>query len=76
MADKTYLKCSAKRRDFDNGGHVIKVGVKVDELIAFARQHGNQGGYLNLVMAERRAPGQYGDTHTVYLDDYTPRPRE
>ena len=76
MADKVYVpKCSAKARTFDNGGSQIKLGFKVDELIAFAKQHGNQGGYLNLVVAERRTPGTYGDTHSVYLDDYVPRPR-
>ncbi len=75
VAEKTYLKCSAKARTFDNGGSVINLGVKVEELIAFAREHGNQGGYLNLVVSERRTPGQYGDTHTVFLDDFVPRQR-
>lgn len=76
MAEKIYVKCSAKQRTFDNGGSVINLGFKVDELIEFARQHRNQGGYLNLVVAERRTPGQYGDTHTVYLDTYTPKGRD
>jgi hypothetical protein len=73
MAEKTYLKCSAKARSFDNGGTVINLGVKADELIAFAQAHRNQGGYLNLVIGERRTTGQYGDTHSVWLDTYVPK---
>lgn len=77
MADqqKVYLRCSAKARTFSNGGSVINVGVKADELIEFARKHANQGGYVNLVIQERKRPGQYGDTHSVSLDTYTPKPR-
>jgi len=73
MADKVFLKCSAKQKTFSDGGSVINLGVKVAELIAFAKAHGNQGGYLNLVIKERRAPGQYGDTHSVLLDTYVPK---
>jgi len=76
MTEKTYFKCSAKQRTFPSGGSVINIGMKVDELIAFAKQHQNQGGYLNLVLAERREEGKYGDTHYVYLDTYTPKVRE
>src|SRR6185436_14115279 len=47
MADKVYLKCSAKEKTFSNGGSIIKLGIKVADLIAFAQQHGNERGYLN-----------------------------
>jgi hypothetical protein len=71
---KIYLKgCSAKAKQFDNGGQIIKLGFKVDDLAEFCRKHKNDRGYLNLVVAERREEGQYGDTHSVYLDTYTPR---
>lgn len=71
--DKTYLKCSAKEKRFDNGGSVINIGVKADDLIAFAKQHANERGYVNLVVSARRSVGQYGDTHTVALDVRQPR---
>ncbi len=74
MADKTYLNgCSAKAHTFDNGGTVIKLGIKVEELAEFCRKYKNERGYINLVVAERRETGKYGDTHTVYLDTYTPK---
>jgi hypothetical protein len=34
---KTFLKCSAKLKTFNNGGSLISVGVKADDLIAFAQ---------------------------------------
>jgi len=76
MADKVYLKCSAKEKTFSNGGSIIKLGIKVADLIAFAQQHGNERGYLNLCIGARREVGQYGDTHTVTLDSFTPRAEE
>lgn len=70
--DKAYLKCSAKEKVFPDGGRVLHIGMKVEDLIAFARQHGNARGYLNLSVRARRAVGQYGDTHSVALDPYEP----
>lgn len=72
MADKTYLKCSAKARD-TRFGQVINIGIKYDELIAFANQHKNARGYVNLTVSQRKEPGQYGDTHSVVLDTYEPK---
>lgn len=73
MADKTFLRCSAKEKEFRSGGSVIRLGVKVEDLIAFAKEHGNERGYLNLSISKRRSVGQYGDTHSVSLDTYEPR---
>lgn len=70
---KIFLRCSAKEKTFDNGGSVINVGIKVSDLQAFAKQHANERGYLNLVIQQRREPGQYGDTHSVCLDTYEPK---
>jgi hypothetical protein len=70
MADKVFLKCSAKQKQFDNGGSVINLGVKAMDLIAFAQAHTNERGYVNMVISERREVGQYGDTHSVSLDTY------
>ena len=76
MADKIFLKCSAKQKRFDNGGSVINLGVKVADLVAFAQAHTNERGYLNLVISERREVGQYGDTHSVTLDTYVSKAKE
>ena len=57
MADKVFLKCSAKQKRFDNGGSVINFGVKATDLIAFAQAHANERGYVNMVISERREVG-------------------
>ena len=72
---KTYLNCQAKEKTFEDGGSIINLSVKAQEVIAFAQAHANQGGYLNLVVATRRTPGKYGETHSVYLDTYQRRAR-
>ena len=70
---KTYLKGSAKAKTFDNGGSVINLSLHADELITLATEHRNAAGYLNLVVGERREVGKYGDTHSVWLDDFVPK---
>ena len=72
MSDRVYLKCIAKHRTFSSGGSVINLGFKAEEMIAFCREHANQGGYINLIIAERREVGKYGDTHSVCLDTWQP----
>lgn len=72
-AEKTFLKCSAKEKEFRDGGSLIRLGVKAQDLIAFAKLHANERGYLNLVISKRRSVGQYGDTHSVALDTYEPK---
>lgn len=74
--EKVFLKCSAKAKHFDNGGSVINVGIKVEDLADFCRKYKNERGYLNLVIQERREPGQYGDTHSICLDTYQPKVRQ
>lgn len=71
---KIYVpKANAKKHIFQNGGSVIKIGFKSDALIDFVRQHTNDRGYINFVIAERREVGNYGETHTVTLDTYKPK---
>lgn len=71
--DRVFLKCSAKAKTFDNGGTIIKIGIKREDLAEFVRAHTNERGYINLIVAERREQGTYGDTHSVYLDPYKPK---
>ena len=72
MAEKVYLKCSAKKKNFDNGGSILNIGIKAESLTAFIAEHTNERGYLNLTVQERREVGQYGDTHSVSLDPWDP----
>ena len=69
MAQKTYAPGQAKERQTPFGP-VVRWGVKVDDLIAFAQQHKNERGYINMDIIPRKEPGRYGETHSVVLDDY------
>jgi len=70
-----YLKCSAKKKVFANGGSLLNVGIKAEDLTAFIAQHTNERGYVNLTIKERREEGRYGDTHTVTLDTWVATPK-
>ena len=72
---KIYVtKSSAKEHQFNNGGSVLKLSFDARELAEFAKQHQNERGWLNLVVAKRRTPGERGDTHSIYLDEWKPNP--
>lgn len=76
MADKVYVpKANAKELKFSNGGSLIKLGFKASELVEFIQRHTNDKGYLNLAISPRQSPGKYGETHSVYLDTYQPKPK-
>jgi hypothetical protein len=65
-----YLKCSVKKKVFSNGGSVLKLGVKADDLREFLAQHTNDRGWINFDIKERREMGKYGDTHLIQLDQW------
>ena len=71
--NKIYVpKCSAKHVKFSNGNSILKVGIHVDAMIEFLRQHVNEKGYVNLGISRRKEEGKYGETHTVWLDTWKP----
>ena len=71
---KTYVpKCSAKEITFQDGGSLLKLSFNAASLLEFVRNHSNEKGYLNLLVSARKTPGQYGDTHSVYLDTWKPK---
>lgn len=71
---KTYVpKCSAKEVMFESGHSIIKIGFHAATMIEFLKQHANAKGYVNLGISERKEPGQFGDTHTVWLDTWQPQ---
>lgn len=75
MADeqKIYVpKCSAKQITFASGKTIIKLGIHADTMIAFLKANQNAKGYVNLGISYRKETGQYGDTHSVWLDTWQP----
>lgn len=75
MAEKFYVNSvSVKTHTFPDGGELLKVGVKVDDFIAFLHANRKANGFVDLTVQKRASgPSQYGQTHSVCLDTFTPR---
>lgn len=54
---------------FQNGGSIIKLGVKAEDL----REHINQGGWVNLVIAKKKEPKNDGKDFYCYVDEFKPK---
>ena len=65
MADKQYVGSGKIVGRYNN----LSIGIRVADLVA------NERGYCNLIVAQRREPDKYGNTHSVYIDDWTPNSR-
>lgn len=63
-----------KTKRFDDGGEILKVSVKVDDLIAFLNKH-NSNGWVNLDIVKRREAGgpKKDVTHSVVLNTFKPK---
>lgn len=53
------------------GHSLMNVAVKIEDFIAFAKQHGTDG-FVKLVIEKRREPSDKGITHSVRLDTWKP----
>lgn len=72
---KTYLpKSNIKTRD-TSFGPVLKLSCNGEALIAFVKEHTNERGYINFEIVERKEVGEYGESHSIYLDDWKPSDR-
>jgi len=70
MADKIYL-ASIKERLFPDGGSCLNVsfGPKDFEILQANR---NEKGWVNLKITKRREQSEYGQTHSMVIDDWRP----
>ena len=50
----------------------IKFSGKTDDFIAQLKAITNDKGYFNLEIKERKEVGQWGDTHSLTVDEWTP----
>lgn len=66
MSEKRYV---GKGREFGQYGNV-KISFKLSDVTE------NEKGYVNLVVGNMREPDKYGNTKTVWIDDFVPQKRE
>ena len=67
---KTYVG-SAKHIKTQHGG-MLKVSFNRDDLKKLEAAL-NGAGWVNLNVSKRREPSQYGQTHSIAIDDWTPK---
>lgn len=65
---KNYIRGSAREKVFNNGGRVINIDLNVSELAAIA----NDKGYAKITISELREPDMYGNTYSIYENEFVP----
>jgi hypothetical protein len=68
---KNYVRGSAKERSFGDGGAVINLDLNLSDLNSLPV---TEKGYVKIVVAQRQAEDQYGNTHYVYENTFVPDP--
>lgn len=56
-------------------GYGIKFSGKTADFIKQIEAITNEKGYFNLEINERKEVGQYGDTHSMKVDEWKPSPQ-
>jgi len=70
MSDKNYISGGAKQVTFKNGGNLINLSFKKDDLL---KLEPNEKGYISITVAERREVDKYGNTHYMFENTYKPK---
>lgn len=79
MAEKVYVKGSAKKIQFDNGS-LMKVSFNINdfakkgESFDSVKDVANEKGWVNILIKEKREVDDYGNTHYIELDTWKPDP--
>jgi len=72
--EKTYINgIFLKRKEFQNGGDLINVSIKIDDFIAELQKHRNEKGYCNVVIQNRKEADKNGNNMYVILDTFVPK---
>lgn len=66
---KNYISGSARQVDFGSGDPIINLDLKLEELNNLPV---SDKGYIRLTIAKRKSVGNYGETHSVYENDFVP----
>jgi hypothetical protein len=59
--DTNYIRGSARKFTFDNGGETLNVSLNLEDLQSLP----SIKGYVQITIAERKSPDQYGNTHYI-----------
>lgn len=67
--DRNFIGGSGKEFIFPDGGQIINCFINFDDLAALPR---TDKGYIRFVLAERKEPDQFKNTHFFYEDTFVP----
>lgn len=70
MSEKIYCG-NGKKIEFANGGHIIKLSLREEDLSKML-MHINEKGWVNVNVCRRREPGKTGMTHYLEVDQWKP----
>ena len=70
MSEKIYIG-GAKEKVWEDGNSSYSISFGEKDL-ALLIANKNEKGYVNLKMTKRREPSQYGQTHSIVVDDWKP----
>lgn len=72
MAERNYIKgLFIKESKYD-----LKVSINLKTFFESIEPIQNDKGYANIVIAKRKEPGKYGDTHFAYENEWKPNKSE
>jgi hypothetical protein len=72
---KHYVKGSAKEITFSDGNSLFNISINLEDAKAqgainkFTAKDGTVTNYLNISLAKRQEPAEWGDTHYVYYSE-------
>ena len=68
---RKFIKGSAKGRVFENGGQNIYLSLFGPDLDKLPR---NEDQYVRIVVSEYKEPDRFGNTHSIYENEWKPEP--
>jgi endo-1,4-beta-D-glucanase Y len=83
QSEKMLLRGSAKKVEFDNGGHLLNVSYNIPQLVEvwewYNKERKSRGldetDYLNITIKERRNLDDTGNTHYSQFEPWFPQPK-
>lgn len=66
---KNYISGGARRVEFGDGSSIINLDLKLAELNDLPV---SEKGYIRLTVSERKEVDQFGNSHSVYENDFVP----
>lgn len=67
---RNFIKWSARKKTFDWGWESLSVGIYLPDLLRLPM---TSKGYVNIKIASKKSwADEYGNTHSIYEDDYDP----